>query len=225
MSLPKFSLFSETHFRMTDFTTDLWGVSKAAAEAKTAAEAKAKTQAEAEATAEKEAADKATLQDSNEEEVSFMPVLKKGRDKVQHTAMVLATASAAAAPAAQTPAATVKPAPEMLDVDAVKDLAAEQGPATPHKGQVSAEDFLGARKQQDKGGQGSTVGCGTSCVKSCQSNLCPSPKGTGQGAGSLELGEGRDGKEGMCDDSVLSVRSSASTPVKISSRNSTSGAV
>lgn len=211
---------------MTDFITDLSGVSKAATEAKTAAEAKAKTQAEAEATAEKEAVEKATLQDSNEEEVSFMPVLKKGRDKVQHTAMVLASAMAeAAAPAEHTPTATVKPAPEMLDVDTVKDLPAEQGPATPHKGQVSAEDFRGARKQQDKGGQGSPVGSGTSYVKSCQSTLCPSPKGTEQGAGSLELGEGRDGKEGMGDDSVLSVRSSASTPVKITSRNSTTGAV
>jgi hypothetical protein len=49
--------------------------------------------------------------------------------------------------------------------------------------------------------------------------------GTEQGAGNLELGEGRDGKEGVGDDSVLSVRSSASTPVKITSRNSTTGAV
>jgi hypothetical protein len=209
---------------MTDFITDLSGVSKAATEAKTAAEAKAKTQAEAEATAEKEAVEKATLQDSNEEEVSFMPVLKKERGKVQHTDMFLAPASAmaeAAAPAERTPTATIKPAPEMLDVDTVKDLPAEEGPATPHKGQVSAEDFSGARKQQDKGGQGSP----TSYVKSCQSTLCPSPKGTEQGAGSLQLGEGRDGKEGMGDDSVLSVRSSASTPVKITSRNSTTGAV
>ena len=160
-----------------------------------------------------------------------MPVLKKERGTVQRTAMGLAPASAmanAAVPAEQTPAATIKPAPEMLDVDTVKDLSAEEGPATPHKGQVSAGDLPGARKEQDKGVQGSPAGSpcsgagtGTNSVMS----LCSSPKGTEQGAGNLELGEGRDGKEGMGDDSVLSVRSSASTPVKITSRNSTAGAV
>jgi hypothetical protein len=124
----------------------------------------------------------------------------------------------------QTPTATLHEDPKTSEVNRVKDLQVEV------KGPVLAGDLLGT-PEMDKGGVGVTISAvvsATSSMKSCLSTPCSSPIGNVKGGGNISchLGEGHDRKVGAGDDGDMSVKSSATSPVKsgrFTSRSSTTG--